>query len=81
MKDNKDREDTPAGYPVDEWGVSRDSDGDGVVDGADREIDTPEGADIDSFGVGKDGDGGMVCTTDWTANRRHLRVVGLTNGA
>ncbi|MBN1292256.1 MAG: OmpA family protein [Candidatus Latescibacteria bacterium] len=61
VKNNKDREkDTPAGYAVDEFGVSLDTDKDRVPDGRDREINTPRGATVDQYGVGKDSDGDGV---------------------
>ena len=61
VKNNKDQEkNTPAGYPVDEFGVSLDTDRDQVPDGRDREINTPRGAQVDQYGVGKDSDGDGV---------------------
>ena len=61
VKNNIDREpDTPAGYPVDRYGVSLDSDGDGVPDGRDREKNTRKGAKVDTWGVALDGDGDGV---------------------
>ena len=36
--------------PVDRWGVSLDSDGDGVPDGKDLEPNTPRGLEVDEYG-------------------------------
>jgi outer membrane protein OmpA-like peptidoglycan-associated protein len=61
VRNSSDREkDTPAGYPVDSFGVSLDTDGDGVPDGRDQEKNTPRGAKIDVRGVGIDSDGDKV---------------------
>ncbi len=58
INDRNDREPaTPAGYPVDRWGISLDSDGDSVPDGRDRERLTPQGAVVNPLGVGMDTDG------------------------
>ncbi|MCX8020472.1 MAG: OmpA family protein [Chitinophagaceae bacterium] len=49
-----DREQTPAGCPVDTHGVSRDTDGDGVPDCKDKELVTPTYCQpVDADGVGK----------------------------
>ncbi len=57
VRNNSDQEkDTPAGYPVDRFGVSLDSDKDGVADGRDQQKNTPRGAKVDANGVGVDSD-------------------------
>jgi hypothetical protein len=52
--DQFDKEQTPAGCPVDSHGVSRDTDGDGVPDCKDKELITPTYCQpVDADGVGK----------------------------
>ena len=52
--DQFDREQTPAGCPVDTHGVSLDTDGDGVPDCKDKELITPTSCQpVDADGVGK----------------------------
>lgn len=52
--DQFDREQTPAGCPVDTHGVSLDTDGDGVPDCRDKELITPTSCQpVDADGVGK----------------------------
>ncbi len=54
VTDQFDREQTPAGCPVDTHGVSRDTDGDGVPDCKDKELVTPTYCQpVDADGVGK----------------------------
>ena len=54
VTDQFDREQTPAGCPVDSHGVSRDTDGDGVPDCKDKELITPTYCQpVDADGVGK----------------------------
>lgn len=54
VTDQFDREQTPAGAPVDSHGVSRDTDGDGVPDYKDKELVTPTYCQpVDADGVGK----------------------------
>ncbi len=54
VTDQFDREQTPAGCPVDTHGVSLDSDGDGVPDCKDKELITPTYCQpVDADGVGK----------------------------
>lgn len=55
VTDQFDREQTPAGCPVDTHGVSLDSDGDGVPDCKDKELITPTYCqqNVDADGVGK----------------------------
>jgi outer membrane protein OmpA-like peptidoglycan-associated protein len=54
VTDQFDREQTPAGVPVDSHGVSRDTDGDGVPDSKDKELITPTYCQpVDADGVGK----------------------------
>jgi outer membrane protein OmpA-like peptidoglycan-associated protein len=54
VTDQFDREQTPAGCPVDSHGVSRDTDGDGVPDCKDKELVTPTYCQpVDADGVGK----------------------------
>jgi outer membrane protein OmpA-like peptidoglycan-associated protein len=54
VTDQFDREQTPAGAPVDTHGVSRDTDGDGVPDYKDKELVTPTYCQpVDADGVGK----------------------------
>jgi outer membrane protein OmpA-like peptidoglycan-associated protein len=54
VTDQFDREQTPAGVPVDSHGVSRDTDGDGVPDYKDKELITPTYCQpVDADGVGK----------------------------
>ena len=61
VRNSSDREKkTPAGYPVDSYGVSLDSDKDGVPDGRDQQKNTPLGAKVDANGVGIDSDGDGV---------------------
>lgn len=61
VKNRNDKElNTPAGYPVDTYGVSLDTDRDGVPDGRDQEKNTPRGVKVDNRGVGIDTDGDGV---------------------
>ncbi|NBY25562.1 MAG: hypothetical protein EBQ65_07885 [Chitinophagaceae bacterium] len=54
VTDQFDREQTPAGCPVDTHGVSLDTDGDGVPDCKDKELITPTSCQpVDADGVGK----------------------------
>jgi outer membrane protein OmpA-like peptidoglycan-associated protein/opacity protein-like surface antigen len=54
VTDQFDREQTPAGCPVDTHGVSLDTDGDGVPDCKDKELITPTTCQpVDADGVGK----------------------------
>lgn len=54
VTDQFDREQTPAGCPVDTHGVSRDTDGDGVPDCKDKELITPTICfPVDVDGIGK----------------------------
>lgn len=55
VTDQFDREQTPAGCPVDTHGVSLDTDGDGVPDCKDKELITPTycQGNVDADGVGK----------------------------
>lgn len=54
VTDQFDREQTPAGCPVDTHGVSLDSDGDGIPDCKDKELITPTYCQpVDADGIGK----------------------------
>ena len=56
VTDQFDREQTPAGCPVDTHGVSLDTDGDGVVDANDRCPNTPSGWEVGVDGCPLDND-------------------------